>query len=319
MPASQDEFRLRRLHESDHEPCAEIISEAFTGVANRHGFPSAAISLDVARLCIVFWTASPDTIEATVAVGPNDEPAGIVILLHSDDIWAVKLVAVSARHQGHGVGRKLVQHCIDSFRAAGRPHALRLTQDSFNTTSFSLYLSMGFNPLEGLTMLTAPDGFDFGTLLPDEYAARPADHALQIRPMTSDDVATCDALFQKCHGSSRRGEIAAVLEFAASSADDACIPHVVVDRQGTIVGYSTGLDTAGHTVCESEEAFRIILGHASAINRDEKVVMYFLGLRYPDLLRWLLSRKLKISKLGTMMGIGPYSSPKMLYVSSASF
>lgn len=60
-----------------------------------------------------------------------------------DDAAGIRMLAVDPRHQGHGVGRALVEACVARARAAGRAR-LVLHSTKYMTAAQALYGSLGF-------------------------------------------------------------------------------------------------------------------------------------------------------------------------------
>ena len=75
---------LRRAVAADAEVCSRIICEAFTGIAERHGFAPAFPSLDVARRVATLFLELP-TMYGLVAVS-DDHVVGAVFFDEGDPI-----------------------------------------------------------------------------------------------------------------------------------------------------------------------------------------------------------------------------------------
>jgi ribosomal protein S18 acetylase RimI-like enzyme len=79
----------------------------------------------------------------------NGEPVGCCALLNKDtDIFEVAKMAVMAAHQGKGLGRILLQSCIDKARFLGKKR-LFLETNSKLEAAVSLYRNLGFVELPG--------------------------------------------------------------------------------------------------------------------------------------------------------------------------
>jgi hypothetical protein len=124
-----------------------------------------------------------------------------------------------------------------------------------------------------------------------------------VRPATPADVAACDALCRRVHGHDRHGEV--VDSVAQHSA-------LVVEHHGRISGYSTGLAFFGHTVGETNEDLRALIGSASEFAGPGILVPLSNG----ELFEWCLSRGLRVVQLMTLMTIGLYNEPTGSYLPS---
>jgi predicted N-acetyltransferase YhbS len=77
---------------------------------------------------------------------------GSNFLLSADEVAGVGPITVEVQLQGEGVGRALMEAVIDRARQE-RIEMVRLVQDAFNTTSLSLYGSLGFDIKEPLALM----------------------------------------------------------------------------------------------------------------------------------------------------------------------
>lgn len=78
-------------------------------------------------------------------------PVGCVALLAmADGGFEVAKMAVEDGHKGRGLGRRLMQACVDRARAAGAPR-LYLETNSALAPALGLYRAFGFQELTGMT------------------------------------------------------------------------------------------------------------------------------------------------------------------------
>src|SRR5207248_7609854 len=89
------------------------------------------------------------------------------------------------------VGRRMMQAVIERGAAM---KGMRLLQDSFNTTSLSLYASMGFDAKEPIAVMSG-----------QIKNARPIEG---VRPITESDLPACEKLHVNVHGITRTTELA---------------------------------------------------------------------------------------------------------------
>jgi hypothetical protein len=170
---------------------------------------------------------------------------------------------------------------------------IRLLQTTYHNRSLSLYAKLGFQVRELLACVQGPP---LGTSIP----------GYEVRPATTEDVASCDKLCQRVHGHHRSGEVADAV--AKGSA-------VVVEHDNHISGYSTGLAFFGHTVGETNEDLKALIASASAFAGP--------GILVPasnsDLFSWCLASGLRVVEPMTLMTIGLYSEPAGSYLPSVLY
>jgi hypothetical protein len=170
---------------------------------------------------------------------------------------------------------------------------IRLLQTTYHSRSLCLYAALGFQVRELLACVQGPP---LGTSIP----------GYQVRPATTDDTAFCDKLCQRIHGHHRSGEVADAV--AQGSA-------LVVEHDNRISGYSTGLAFFGHTVGETNEDLKALIGSAGGFAGP--------GILVPasnsDLLSWCLARGLRVVEPFTLMTVGLYSEPAGSYLPSVLY
>ncbi|BEL06777.1 hypothetical protein Q0Z83_049680 [Actinoplanes sichuanensis] len=70
-------------------------------------------------------------------------------------VWSIRDLYVAPEHRRIGIASTLLEHVVDSARAAG---ALRvsLQTETVNTPALRLYTDFGFRPVTGLELLNLP-------------------------------------------------------------------------------------------------------------------------------------------------------------------
>src|SRR5918995_5632426 len=111
-------------------------------------------------------------------------------LSEGDPICGVGPITVDPSVQGSGAGRRLMQAVIERGREAA---GVRLVQDAFNTRSYSLYASLGFDVKEPLLLMRGTPRGE-----PNSSAT--------VRLMAEHDVTACARLCTAVHGYARRHE-----------------------------------------------------------------------------------------------------------------
>ena len=127
----------------------EITAEAFDGasidqiIERRHGLLNGErwtarkvrhIDADVARETGAVFVAEADGSIVGYVTTSTDTASGI---------GQIHNLAVKAGFRGMGIGRRLIDHALASFRADGMTHARIETLDT-NEVGYGLYTSMGF-------------------------------------------------------------------------------------------------------------------------------------------------------------------------------
>ena len=67
--------------------------------------------------------------------------------------WSIRDLYLAPQHRRRGIARTLLQHVIDDARAAGA-YRVSLQTEAGNTPAFTLYTSAGFQPVNGLALLS---------------------------------------------------------------------------------------------------------------------------------------------------------------------
>jgi hypothetical protein len=210
----------------------------------------------------------------------------------SDAVAGVGPVTVDPNVQNSKIGRTLMDDVLRYADERGIG-SVRLVQAAFHNRSLSLYTKLGFNTVEPLSNIQgAPlnitiDGRD-------------------VRPMTSDDLSRVDALCHRVHGHVRHNEIAGAIQQGTAQ---------LVEHAGRVTGYTTGVGFFGHTVGESNEDVKALIGAAKEFSGPG----FLLPTRNGDLLRWCFERGLRIVQPLTLMGRGLYQEPRGAFLPSILF
>ena len=273
---------LREPTPDDGPALAQIVFDAFGGIHDHHRFERDFPALEVAAGVIDNWLAHPSIWGVVAEV--DGRVVGSNFLDERDPIRGVGPITVDPNGQNAGVGRKLMEAVIE--RGAGAP-GIRLLQDAFHMRSLCLYESLGFDVKEPVAVTTGKP-----RSAPDD--------AVEVRPLTEDDVEECGALCERVHGFSRANEL--------RDATHAFAPFVAV-RDGRITAYgsSVTLWPMNHGVAESDGDMRaLLLGAAAAIDDP---IAFLVPLRSP-LFRWSLSEGLRLVKPMNVMAMGEYDEPR---------
>jgi GNAT superfamily N-acetyltransferase len=284
---------LRSPLPSDLEPCGRILSDAFSDLHRRHGFPPDFPNHEIGVQFISGPMRNPSYYGVVAEL--DRKVVGSNFLDERDPIRAVGPISVDPSAQGHGAGRKLMEAVIER---GSRAPGIRLVQEAFNTSSLPLYASLGFDPVEPLFLLSGKPR----NKVPAGY---------EIRRLVAADLEESATLCGQVYHRERSGEL--------KDAVAGLSPYVAV-RQGRITAYCTTLTmhwAIAHGVAESEEDMRaLILGVAGAENR---AVQFLMPVRQASFFRWCLSEGLKVMKPLTLIARGEYREPQGCWFPSVMY
>jgi GNAT superfamily N-acetyltransferase len=286
------EMRIRPLSPTDAVACGEIIFQAFKGIAERHNFPLDFPTRDAASGLPAMMIHHPSIYG--VAAESEGHLIGSNFLDERDAIRGVGPISVDPNWQGHGCGRMLMEAVVERGRGA---RCIRLVQDAFNTTSMSLYASIGFDVKEPLALLR-------GT--PVQKSAPTPD----ARPMREEDLEGCAALCRRIHGFDRINELRDAIELLK--------PFVLV-RESRVVAYASAptLWFLNHGVAETEQDMCDLLTAAGA-SADQPLAL-LMPLRQGSLFRWALRAGLRVLKPMNLMAMGEYHQPAGAFFPSVAY
>jgi len=264
---------------TDIETCAESMYTAFITVDKQHGFPSYFTDLNHAK------DAARNMITSEQGYGivatDNNRVIASAFMNEKRPIRAIGPVSVHPDFQGRGIGRKLMEHLLK--RAQGAP-SVRLTQDAFNTTSLSLYTSLGFALVASLVWIEG------------KFKNIP-ENVPEIYPIREENRKDCIALCKKVTGFNR-------------VPDNLTNAHCVIKDQ-RVAAYTLSLSTDGYTVAETEDDMHaLMLGIAT---QKSGTLSCLMPTRYTHLLLSSISEGFKSKKPLNLMVKVDYQQPKGFY------
>ncbi|MBV1854395.1 GNAT family N-acetyltransferase [Catellatospora tritici] len=278
---------LRPGTRADTDECGRICFDAFDRIAREHGFPSDFPSQDAATGLVESLLDHPGFY--SVVAERDGRVVGSNFLDERSPVGGVGPVTVDPDRQNHGTGRLLME---DVMHRAAQRHApgIRLLQSSYHCRSFALYASLGFEFRETLACLQGPP---IGLTI--------AGHT--VRTATDADLAACNDLCRRVHGTDRGGEVIDALKQGTAR---------VVEHDGRLTGYATDLAFFAHAVGETTDDIKALIGAATAFAGPGILV----PANNSALLQWGLRNGLKITQLMTLMTIGLYNEPAGAYLPS---
>jgi predicted N-acetyltransferase YhbS len=287
-------IQIREMREADVERCGGICYAAFKEIAERHNFrpdfPTAEAAIELTQA----FFSSPDVF--SVVAERDGEVVGSNHLWEYDAIRAVGPITVDPNAQAKGAGRLLMEAVIERGKQKSSA-GVRLVQDSFNSTSLSLYASLGFEVREPLALM---EGQLEGDVPPD----------VTVRALKAEDYASCAELCRVVHGFDRVNELKHTPPFLTS---------FVVIRDGRITGYASAPQfwALNHAVAETKSDMCALLTGAS--NLLGGPISFLLPTRQSILFRWCLQKGLRVLKPMTLMTTGAYQEPRSYYLPSVGY
>ena len=288
------ELTLRRTTAADVPACAKILFDAFGGIARQHNFPLDFPNPEMGQQLLGMFAGHPKIFGLVAERG--GQVVGSNFLDQRDPIAAVGPITVNPGEQSRGVGRRLMTAVVEHGRAAG--HAgIRLVQDAFNTTSMSLYTSLGFDIKEPLALMIGRP-----------KSAAPA--GAEVRPVTADDIDECAALCRAVHGFDRANELRDAMQMFRPT---------LLRRGGKVVAYASAPHFwfLNHGVAEREQDLRELLLGAAAAN-DQPLAL-LVPTRRSEFFRWALAEGLRVIKPMSLMAMGEYREPRGPFYPSVGY
>ncbi|HJS51046.1 MAG TPA: GNAT family N-acetyltransferase [Pyrinomonadaceae bacterium] len=286
-----NKISLRTGRPDDAEALGRICYEAFVAIAEAHSFPPDFPAPEVSTGLISMLLSRPD-VYSVVAVNAQGKTVGSNFLWESDTVSGVGPVTVDVNVQNSSYGRALMEDVIRRSDEQGHP-SIRLVQAAFHSRSLSLYTKLGFDTVEPLSNIQgAPLGIKI--------------EGYTVRKMTASDLEAVDAVAYRVHGHTRHNEVSGAIEQGTA---------YVVEHGGRITGYTTGVGFFGHSVGETNLDLQALIGAAENFPGPG----FLLPTRNSELLRWCLSRGLRIVQPLTLMSRGLYQEPRGAFLPSILF
>jgi len=286
--ATKSTLRPGKIEEATE--LGRICFEAFEAISREHNFPPDFPSAEAATGLISMLISRPDVYNVVAEEGGR--VVGSNFLWTGDAVAGVGPITVDKNVQNSSIGRALMTNVIEHADNRGIL-SVRLVQAAFHNRSLSLYTKLGFNTVEPLSNIQGQPvnvkiaGYD-------------------VRPMKREDLDRVDALSLRVHGHTRHSEADGAVEQGTA---------MVVEHDGRITGYTTGVGFFGHTVGESNEDVKALIGAATEFSGPG----FLLPTRNSDLMRWCLARGLRVVQPLTLMSRGVYQEPRGAFLPSILF
>ena len=288
----QMSLKFRPGNMDDADKVGTIIFNAFSTIAQRHGFTSDFPSIDIAKDAASSLLSNPNFY--SVIAEEDSNVIGINFLdERSNKVAGIGPLAVDPKSQNKGVGRQLMINTMQ--RARGKNFAgIRLLQASYHNRSLALYASLGFETREPIsTMQGKPI-----------QAATPG---RTVRTATIDDVDYCNDICQQIHGHDRNGEIIDSIKQGSAK---------VVIHLGKISGYTCGLDFFNHSVGLTNDNLKALIASVATDDGNYGGSGILIPTRNTQLFHWCLNNGLKLVQQLLLMTVGMYNEPAGSYMPS---
>jgi len=214
---------------------------------------------------------------------------GSNFLWEGDTIAGIGPITVDPKIQNGGVGRRMMEDVM--ARAAQKNFAgVRLVQAAFHNRSLSLYTKLGFEVRDPLVCIQ-------GTPLKKSFAG------FSVRPAAENDLAACGRVCREVHGHDRKNELAGAIQQKTA---------MVVERNGNITGYATGIGFFTHAVAASSDDLKALIAAAPEFAGPG----FLLPTRNSEVFRWCLNEGLRVTQPLTLMSLGLYNEPRGAFLPS---
>ncbi len=282
--------RFRPGRPEDAPELGRICYDAFNSVSSKHGYPCDFPSVQVATEALRAILRHPKFY--SIVAESNGSIIGSNFLDERAVITGVGPITVDPAYQNSGVGKELMLEVMHRSVEIGAKGS-RLVQAAYHTRSLALYAKLGFEPREPLS----------------NFQGKPKKVKIEgreVRKATVEDLAECNLLCEAVHGYNRSGELSDAIKRGTA---------LVVEHDGKIAGYSTGLAWFGHSVGESNDDLVALISHVDSFGGPGILV----PTRNYGLLKWCLQNGLRINQQMTLMTTGLYNDPQGAYLPSVLF
>lgn len=281
---------LRRATREDAKLCGAICYRAFTAIAEQHNFPPDFPSPEVATLLVEERLSHPDFYGVVAEL--DGHVVGSNFVDERSIIAGIGPITVDPTVQNRAVGRELMQHVLERCSQRHCP-GVRLVQAAYHNRSLSLYAKLGFVVREPLSVIQGPP---LAVQIP----------GYTVRPATEGDLNACNQVCLRIHGHDRGGELRDAITQGTA---------IVVEHGGRITGYTTAVAFFGHTVGETTEELKALIGAAPAFAGPG----FLLPTRNGELFRWCLEHGLRVVQPMTLMSVGLYNEPAGAFLASVLY
>jgi predicted N-acetyltransferase YhbS len=283
-------IRIREATPDDANECGRICHDAFAVIAEYHRFPPDFPTVDIAIGAVSGLIAHPGFFG--VVAEDDGQILGSNFLDERSMIRGVGPITVDPDVQNRRIGLAL----MDAVLQRGAQHhapGVRLLQSAYHNRSMCLYAKLGFDVREPFAVM---QGNPLELKVP----------GAAVRPATDADAQACDAVCVRVHGHDRGGEVRDAIAQGTA---------MVVERNDTITGYTTGVALFGHSIAETNDDLMALIGAAEEFGGPG----FLVPMRNTELLRWCLAHGLRVVSMMNLMTIGLYQEPRGAFLASVLY
>jgi predicted N-acetyltransferase YhbS len=290
---TEHNLRLRPGVIDDAEEVGKIIFDAFSGIADKHGFSREIPNVDNGINVASSFLSNPG-FYSVVAEGTGENSNKVVgsnfLDERSNIVAGVGPITVDPKFQDKGVGRQLMVNVMERARNKNYP-AIRLLQSSYHNRSLSLYASLGFEIREPISNM---QGKPIQAFIPGR----------SVRAATEADLESCNAVCKAIHGHDRSVELMDRIKQGIAK---------VVLQGDKITGYTSGLTYFNHSVGFTNDDLRALIASTTESYGGPGILI---PSRNTQLFRWCLDNGLRLVQQLTLMTVGMYNEPAGSYMPS---
>ena len=293
MTSTEHELRLRPGTINDAREVGKIIFDAFSGIADKHGFPREFPTIDIGINVASSFLSNPGfySVVAEDTEGDGNKVIGSNFLdERSNMVAGVGPITIDPKFQNKGAGRQLMSNVMERARSKNYP-AIRLLQASYHNRSLALYTSLGFDVREPISTL---QGKPISAVIPGR----------SVRVATESDLESCNAICRAIHGHNRNGELKDSIKQG--------IAKVVLHGE-KITGYTSGLTYFNHSVGFTNDDLKALIVSETDCYGGPGILI---PTRNAELFRWCLDNNLRLVHQLALMTIGMYNEPAGYYMPS---
>ena len=293
-------LKLRPGRIEDADEVGRIIFEAFSAIAEKHGFLPDFPSVDVGRHVASSFLSDPQfySVVAEDTTGSGEEDKSVIVGSNflderSNIVAGVGPLTIDPKYQNKGTGRQLMINAIERGQNKNIP-SIRLLQASYHNRSLALYASLGFEAREPISNM---QGKPIREFIPGR----------SVRVANESDVESCNAICKAVHGHNRNGELQDSVQHGSAK---------VVLHDGKITGYTTGLAYFNHSVGLTNDDLKALISSAADEDDSYGGPGILIPTRNTALFRWCLDNRLRLVQQLILMTIWLYNEPGGSYMPS---
>lgn len=306
MNTNDHGIRLRPGFIDDAKEIGRIIFEAFSEIADKHGFSREFPNIETGINVATFFLSNPgfySIVAEDLNHGSNKIIGSNFLDERSTLVAGVGPITIDPKSQDKGVGRLLMKNVMVRAKNKNYP-AIRLLQASYHNRSLVLYSKLGFDVREPVSTLQ-------GKAIQAEIPGR------SVRLATESDLEYCNAICKSIHGHDRNGELKDSIKQGIAK---------VVLTGNKITGYTSGLTYFNHSVGLANDDLKALIASETATSSSSSSSTttsegyggpgILIPTRNAELFRWCINNNLRLVHQLTLMTAGMYNEPAGCYMPS---